>query len=179
MHSRVHRTVAGPSHGSAAPAADFTRAPFLLVWEITRACALACGHCRAAAIDQRDLDELTTAEGHELLRQTAAMGTPVCVLTGGDPLQRPDLEELIREGTAAGNVREQPIAGIYRDNELFRALRDPERLRGRCGRCVFRTVCGGSRSRAFAISGDPLQSDPCCADRPGQMSAEALVALVG
>ncbi len=81
---------------------DLSHAPFLLVWEFTRACALACQHCRAAAIDKRDPDELTTAEGQELLRQTAAMGTPICVLTGGDPVQRPDLEELIHLGTAVG-----------------------------------------------------------------------------
>ena len=63
---------------------------------------------------------------------------------------------------AAGNVRVDPITDIYRDSELFRALRDRDRLRGKCGSCEFRALCGGSRSRAYATTGDPLESDPLC-----------------
>ncbi len=66
----------------------------------------------------------------------------------------------------AGNVREQPISRIYRESPLFRALRDPSRLKGKCGRCEFREVCGGSRARAFAFTGDPPASDPSCAYEP-------------
>lgn len=63
---------------------------------------------------------------------------------------------------AAGNVREQSIVSIYRDSRLFRELRDPSLLKGKCGRCEFREVCGGSRARAYAVTGDYLESDPYC-----------------
>jgi radical SAM protein len=370
---------------------SFDVAPFLVIWEATRACALACSHCRADAIDRRDPRELDTAAGKDLLSQIAAMGTPICVLTGGDPLQREDLEELIRHGVSeglrmatipaaterltrarleslrdagvsqiafsldaptaavhddfrgvpgsfartmegarivrelgiplqinsvlgpwnrddvepmaalvkelgvsfwevfvlvpvgrgqtagslaggelerlfdqlytvaqevdfvvkvaeaphyrrfvtvrelrgdgddddvsaniqrllerptgprqsighapsavnagrgfcfvdhvgevmpsgflpvtAGNVREQPLAALYRDSELFRSLRDPTRLEGRCGRCEFAASCGGSRSRAYALTGNLFAEDPWCAWRPGQIDPEQLAAL--
>jgi radical SAM protein len=77
---------------------DFNQTPFLVIWEVTRACALACKHCRAQAIDQRDPRELSLAEGKKLLNDIAAMGTPIVIFTGGDPLQRDDLEELIAYG---------------------------------------------------------------------------------
>jgi len=48
----------------------------------------------------------------------------------------------------------------------MRALRDPDMLKGRCGRCEFRHICGGSRSRAFALTGDPFATDPWCAYQP-------------
>lgn len=63
---------------------------------------------------------------------------------------------------SAGNVCNRPITDIYRNSNLFGALRDRDRLRGKCGSCPYRTVCGGSRSRAFATTGDPLESDPLC-----------------
>jgi radical SAM protein with 4Fe4S-binding SPASM domain len=66
-----------------------------------------------------------------------------------------------------GNVRDRPLAHWYREHPLFVALRDPDRLGGRCGRCGFRFVCGGSRARAWAMSGDPLGEDPTCAFDPG------------
>ena len=67
---------------------------------------------------------------------------------------------------AAGNVRDRPLAHWYRDSELFRSLRDPDRLEGKCGRCNFKTLCGGSRARAWALTGDPLAADPTCAYDP-------------
>ncbi|MFC4062638.1 TIGR04053 family radical SAM/SPASM domain-containing protein [Planomonospora corallina] len=67
----------------------------------------------------------------------------------------------------AGNVREQPLTDIYRTSPLFTALRDTGRLTGRCGACEFRAVCGGSRSRAFAVTGDVLAEEPWCAYEPG------------
>ena len=81
---------------------NFDEAPLLVIWEVTRACALACRHCRASAIDQRDPDELTLEEGKEVLDEIKDMGTPIVVLTGGDPLQRTDLEDLIRYGKEIG-----------------------------------------------------------------------------
>jgi radical SAM protein with 4Fe4S-binding SPASM domain len=70
----------------------------------------------------------------------------------------------------AGNVRQQPLAEIYRESPLFRALRDRTRLTGKCGACEYRQVCGGSRARAYAVTGDYLGSDPSCAYLPAGWS---------
>lgn len=343
----------------------FENAPFIAFWELTRACDLACRHCRACAVPDRDPRELTTEEGKALLSSIRAMGTPLVVLTGGDPAKRPDLVELVRYGTSiglrvaltpsatplvtgellrelrdaglsrlavsldaaqrglhdgfrgvdgshertldvlrtarelglttqvnttvtrfnrhelpaismyaaelgvelwsvffvvptgrganlaaldrdevegvlewlatvaedrhydvkttaapqfrrvllqrkfrrddvvglrdgigravrgvndgqgvlfvshvgevspsgflpigCGNVRELDVAAIYRDHPLFRSLRDPDALGGKCGRCEFRKVCGGSRARAYATTGDPMAEDPACSYQP-------------
>ncbi|MBI4884280.1 MAG: TIGR04053 family radical SAM/SPASM domain-containing protein [Actinobacteria bacterium] len=78
--------------------------PFIVIWEVTRACGLVCAHCRADARLHRDPLELTTTEGKQLFDELAAYGAPrpVVVLTGGDPFERPDLVELVRYGTKAG-----------------------------------------------------------------------------
>ena len=366
------------------PSVDFSSAPFLVIWETTQACDLVCRHCRASAQPDRDPRELSTDEGERLLVEAAEMGTPVFILSGGDPAKRPDLHRLIRAGKdlglrmgtipaatpalsrelvcrlkdsgldqmalsldfpradlhdafrgvpgsfaktmeaiewarevhlplqinttlfgesvpyfaemaefvqglgvvfwevfflvpvgrgedlggltaeqcedlfgilygvqkraafivkvteaphyrryvaqrelaesgfrevpgkhggmemprqllrsegpghtvglaprgvnagngfvfvshvgdvypsgflplSAGNVRTQKLSEMYRRSELFRSLRDPDRLLGRCGRCEFRSICGGSRSRAFALTGDYLATDPWCAYEP-------------
>ena len=357
---------------------DFAESPFLVIWETTQACALACRHCRASARPWHDPQELTTDEGKRLIADVAAMGTPLIVLSGGDPASRPDLPELVRHAKArglrtatipaataaleeatigalaeagldqlalsldfcdperhdefrgvpgafaktmqaagwakaaglplqinttvcaetapyledmaafvedlgvvfwevfflipmgrgrglgeltashcerlfavlyevqkkgrfivkvteaphyrrhvfqreretrgrtpdvampailtrsegpghtlglaprgvnagkgflfvshvgeiypsgflpvmAGNVRTQNVADVYRDSPLFLSLRDPQRLKGRCGRCEFAEICGGSRARALALTGDPYESDPWCAYEP-------------
>jgi radical SAM protein len=364
----------------ALPAVDFDRAPFLVIWETTQACALACRHCRASAQPGRDPFELTLDEGRRLVDMTAEMGTPIIVFSGGDPMSRPDLPDLIahakrrglraatipaatstlcrddvfrirdagadqmalsldfpdaashdsfrgvagsfdktmqavgwahlaglplqinttvcgmnadrleemadfvggldivfwevfflvpmgrgallgglaahqcerlfdvlyraqksrrfvvkvteaphyrrhvalREGRgrpaaaapvtampamltrsegpghtiglaprgvnagngflfvshrgevfpsgflpmSTGSVRRSTLAELYRGDETFRALRDPRRLTGRCGRCEFRSICGGSRARAYALTGDPFATDPWCAYEP-------------
>src|SRR5512138_101220 len=80
------------------PQVDFDQAPFLVIWETTQACALACTHCRASAQPNRDPLELTTEEGKSVVRATAEMGTPLLIFSGGDPTNRPDLLELIRYG---------------------------------------------------------------------------------
>jgi radical SAM protein len=124
--------VAEDSDMAQMPAFNFDRAPFLVIWEVTRACALACVHCRADAIPRRDPRELTTDEGFQLIDQIHAFGTPcpLLVLTGGDPMRRPDLAELVRyartktmivaltpSGTAAATrarLRELKDAGVSR-----------------------------------------------------------------
>lgn len=356
---------------------DFSTTPFLVIWELTQACDLVCRHCRASAVPERCPEELSTEEGFKLLEEIKTMGTPVVVLSGGDPLKRPDLIRLIRHGSdlglrmatipaatplitpavlselkaaglaqiafsldgsteslhdgirqvpgtyrttmqaiewaheaglpvqintaysrhnlpdadamidlvrglgivfwevfilvpvgrgkelesltgeeceelltklydcstrsrfllkvteaphyrrviiqrragikqtveagadsaipaqlagnmstkeafgqkakginagkgfcfvshtgdvypsgflpvSAGNVRSSSLASLYRDTELFRMLRDPGRLKGRCGRCEFSDICGGSRSRAYALTGDLFAEDPSC-----------------
>ena len=357
----------------------FAESPLVVIWEVTRACDLACVHCRASAIPLRETGELTTAEGLALVRQVREFGRPVFVLTGGDPLKRDDIFDLIRAaadaglpaymspsgtpllthagllkardsglhgvsisldgsneeihdrfrgvrgsfrlsldaaasavalglrlqinttltrhnlkdlpaiaelvgsleaqrwtvfllvptgralsgqqvspeecesafawlyemsktspfrikttegphyrrvalqrsgtplhragstvvtGTGsgggrfvpgmndgsgflfisskgvihpsgflplpAGNVRTDSLSRVYREHPLFLALRDPERLSGRCGRCEFRGVCGGSRARAFAVNGDALAEDPACVYEPRGASGDSL-----
>jgi radical SAM protein len=351
----------------------FARAPMLVYWETTRACGLACRHCRAVAVPDRSPDELSTYEGLRLLDAITRFGAPFphVVFTGGDPLRRPDLETLVlaatergigaslapsatadltpgrlaalrdagiqtmslsidgsdadrhdgfrgvpgtfettlraaawareasvplqintlvtagtlddlpaifellgrlevirwslffligvgrgaglteitsvqserlnhwlyelsararfsiktteamhyrrvaigrmrREGhddqaiarssvgrgfgvrdgngiifvahdgtihpsgflpMATGNVRVDDIVAVYRDHPLFRGLRDVSQFKGRCGRCEYAAICGGSRARAFAATGDPLESDPLCPYVPPPLSA--------
>jgi AdoMet-dependent heme synthase len=351
---------------------DFDERPFLAIWEVTRACDLACVHCRASAQPDRHPMELTTEEGKGLIDQIAALQVPVFVLTGGDPIKRPDLFELIgharevgvrvsltpsatplltreivfrlkeaglarlavsmdgasaathdafrglsgsfvrtldavrwaneaglpvqintafsrrniaeidaivdlmeslkitlwsvfflvptgrgklndllsadefeevfakiyrlsktasfdiktteaqhyrryflqqraaerRIGTvtgapeklpdtigraprglndgkgfvfishtgevfpsgflpaSAGSIRNQPLAAIYRESPLFQALRNPDLLEGKCGACEFKQICGGSRARAYALTGNPFGEEPCCSYIP-------------
>lgn len=349
-------------------ASDFTRQPFVLAWELTRACNLACVHCRAEAQLRRDPRELTTAEALRLIDDIAGFDVPpILILTGGDPMRRPDLLDLIKHATnrgirctltpagtplasrerlaaardaglrrvavsldgstpelhdgfrrvpgsfgwtlsivrtarelglpvqihttlcqrtladlpavaelvdelgavvwavfclvptgraetsdeidaatyetvfewlarrsesarwslkltegyhyrrvlaqrgkgplqglgfvdghgigrapnavnagsgfcfvshtgdvypsgflpiVTGNVRERSVVDLYRNHALFRELRDPDLLRGKCGRCAFKGLCGGSRSRAFVHTGDHLAADPACAYVP-------------
>jgi len=355
----------------------FERGPARVYWELTRACDLACRHCRAEAIRERGADELTTGDCQRVLRQLAAPGPPFphVIFTGGDPLKRPDLIDLILYGTAlglpialapsatmalsheavadlktagvgamslsldgssaarhdavrgvlgcfgwtvaaaqrivnagiplqintlvsaetapdlddiaklvarlgasrwslfflvsvgrgralrslsarecettlhwlaggaagwpfivttteaphyrrvvterlraagrtareihaspvarsfgirdgngimfiaangdvtpsgflplvAGNVRRKDALTIYREAEVFRALRDANGLHGRCGMCAFRTICGGSRARAYAATGDVLGEDPLCAWEPPGYLERALI----
>ncbi|WP_226022628.1 TIGR04053 family radical SAM/SPASM domain-containing protein [Halomicrobium salinisoli] len=346
------------------PPADTSERPFVLIWEVTQACELACEHCRADAQPARHPDELSTAEGKALLDRAADFGDgQLVVLSGGDPMKRPDLVELVDHGTdaglsmtltpsgtdgltgdaiddladaglrrmalsldgstaerhdafrgedgsfeatlraaeqakeaglplqinttvcaqtvddlpaiadrvadlravlwsvfflvpvgrgavldpispdraedvmdwlhevreerpfgiktteaphfrrvglqrrrgeagdgdaggtkrragivagdgfafvshtgevypsgflpkPAGDVREDDLIEVYRDSDLFTSLRDRDQLRGKCGSCEFREVCGGSRSRAYATTGDPLASDPLCSYVP-------------
>jgi radical SAM protein len=73
----------------------------------------------------------------------------------------------------AGNIRETPLAEIYRNAPIFKALRDTGRLEGKCGACEFKEICGGSRARAYAVSGDPLAQEPCCIYQPRNWHPEA------
>jgi radical SAM protein len=84
-----------PARGRSFFEVDFDQTPFTLAWEVTRACGLACVHCGAEAIPFRDPAELTTDEAYGLIDQVVDLGKPILVVTGGDPLMRPDVYELI------------------------------------------------------------------------------------
>jgi AdoMet-dependent heme synthase len=71
----------------------------------------------------------------------------------------------------AGNIRETPLAEIYRNAPIFKALRDTSRLEGKCGACEYKEICGGSRARAYALTGDPLAQEPCCIYQPRNWDA--------
>ena len=81
---------------------NFDDAPFLVIWELTQACDLACMHCRACAIESRNPLELTTEEGYRLLDEVRSFGDPLMVFTGGDPLKRPDLFLLLERSVRLG-----------------------------------------------------------------------------
>ncbi|MDR3702447.1 MAG: TIGR04053 family radical SAM/SPASM domain-containing protein [Candidatus Sulfopaludibacter sp.] len=81
---------------------NFDQAPMLVIWEVTQACDLACVHCRASAQSERNPHELTTEQGYRLLDEIRSFGEPLMVFTGGDPLKRPDLYDLIRYAVKIG-----------------------------------------------------------------------------
>jgi len=203
---------------------DFGQRPMLVFWETTRACLLACRHCRASATTVPPPGELTRPEGRDLIDQVAGFGRPYpdasrhgfVVRTveapffrrvvagrraGGPPPDGPLYRDLAgqlgqllgpghkqpsahttptRDGKGIvfiahdgevypagflpmglGNVRDRPLRDIYTSDPLLRAIR-AARFTGRCGQCEFADLCGGSRARAYAATGDPLGEDPAC-----------------
>ncbi|CAM5365830.1 TIGR04053 family radical SAM/SPASM domain-containing protein OS=Streptomyces rimosus subsp.rimosus (strain ATCC / DSM 40260 / JCM 4667 / NRRL 2234)OX=1265868 GN=SRIM_004155 PE=4 SV=1 [Streptomyces rimosus subsp. rimosus] len=128
-----------------------------------------------------------------LYRQLRERGQELGLYEGGRRTRRPPLDVNAGRGfvfvshtgtvhpsgflpLAAGDVRTRPLTEIYRESELFTGLRDADRLGGRCGRCEFRRVCGGSRSRAHAVTGDPYAEEPWCGYRPGTFPYQREVA---
>lgn len=106
---------------------DRSQRPFLVIWEATRACALACVHCRAEAIPRRDPRELTTSQAEDLMDQILSFGkpAPIFVITGGDPFERPDLVELVRYGRSIGlAVAVSPSGTRALNRESLGHLRD-------------------------------------------------------
>lgn len=101
--------------------ADFSQAPFTIAWEVTHACAYACVHCRANAQHRADPSELNSQEAMRLIDRLSVFGSPILVFTGGDPMMRRDLFELITYATERGlRCSLTPTAT---------ALPTPERLR--------------------------------------------------
>ncbi|MFB6104483.1 MAG: radical SAM protein [Halobacteriaceae archaeon] len=90
----VHASGGGP---------DLGESPLVLTWEVTQACALECDHCRAEAVPGRDPDELTTAQARSFIDDlTGFEDPPIFVFSGGDPLERPDLFDLVEYAVDAG-----------------------------------------------------------------------------
>ena len=109
------------------PAQDTDVRPFMVIWETTMACDLACLHCRAEAIAQHDPKRLTTEEGKMLLDQIKSFGkpTPIVVLTGGDPFKREDIFELTQYGAEIGlPMAVSPSATPLLTRENLQCLRD-------------------------------------------------------
>ncbi len=91
--------VTAPKHP---PMCDFAERPFILFWEVTRACALACKHCRAIAQPKAHPEELNHEEALALVDEIAELTPPMLVLTGGDPMMRRDIFDIIERATARG-----------------------------------------------------------------------------
>lgn len=81
---------------------------------------------------------------------------------------------------SGGNIRKQSLGEIYRNSPLFKDLRDADKLEGKCGRCEFRDICGGSRARAYALTGNAFAEEPCCVYEPKRaQKPEKAAAMAG
>src|SRR5579871_3891960 len=104
---------------------NFDQAPMLVIWEATQACDLACVHCRASAQPNRNPNELDTEQGYRLLDEIKSFGDPLMVFTGGDPLKRPDLYELVRHSVKIGlRTNVTPSATPLLTAEAIRKFKD-------------------------------------------------------
>lgn len=105
---------------------DFDHSPFVVFYELTRACDLVCQHCRACAEPRRDPRELNGEQARRLLDQLASFPKPpMVVFTGGDPLKRPDVHELVAHGVSRGlEVAMTPSATPLVTAEALERLRD-------------------------------------------------------
>lgn len=117
-----------------------------------------------------------------LVPRPKAKRTPMNINSGNGFVFISHLGEVFPSGflpLSAGNVKKKSLVDIYRHSPLFVRLRDPNELQGRCRACEFRSVCAGSRSRAFATMGNPLGEDPYCNYQPGSFpEQERLAALL-
>jgi radical SAM protein len=103
---------------------SFDDRPFVVIWETTQACDLACVHCRACAQPIRSALELSTDEAKRLIDEVASLGAPVFVLTGGDPLKRPDIFELVEYASTHGvRISLTPSATPLLTQEAIRKLK--------------------------------------------------------
>jgi radical SAM protein len=106
-------------------AVDFDERPFTVAWELTRSCALACTHCRAEAQPQRHPDELTTEETRRVTDELAELAPAVLVITGGDPMMRPDLFEIVEYAVGGGlSVSVSPTTTALTTKDRLARLRD-------------------------------------------------------
>ena len=106
---------------------DFDQRPFTVVWETTRACDLACVHCRAEANPKRSKDEITFEEAQRLVQSVKAFGAPypLFILTGGDPAKRADIFDIIAHARAQGlRVAMTPSATPLITREAVRRFAD-------------------------------------------------------
>ena len=72
-----------------------------------------------------------------------------------------------------GQFPHDSVVRVYQESALFRALRDADGFGGKCGACEYRHLCGGSRARSYALTGDPLAAEPDCAYVPPQWAGAA------
>lgn len=122
--------------------------------------------------------DIKTTEGHHyrrvVLQKTRDRGSlqkraPIGINDGKGFVFVSHIGEIFPSGflpVSGGNVRREELIDVYRNHPLFRQLRDPRMLRGKCGICEFNKICGGSRARAYAMSGDPFGEEPLCSYHP-------------
>ena len=117
--------MSGGGIGKGMPQLDYNQSPFLIIWETTQACDLTCAHCRLSPQPERASTELTTEEAEDLLRQAKELGTPIFILSRGDPLKRPDLFHLVRTGADLGlRMATIPAATALLGEGIVRRLKE-------------------------------------------------------
>lgn len=104
-------------------------------------------------------------DGMAAMTRGCLAGSGVCFIS-----HRGDVQPCGYLPLVAGNVTVTPFPDIWKNSELFRVLRDADALKGRCGDCEYRVVCGGCRARAYYESGDYLAEEPFCVHRPAGKS---------
>lgn len=115
----------GSSNGNGRPRVNFDRSPFLVIWETTQACGLACRHCRASAVPDRHPDELTTQEAKRMLDRVREFGPIIFVFSGGDCMRRPDIVELVEYGARLGlRMAATPATTDLTDRPMLQRLKD-------------------------------------------------------
>jgi heme b synthase len=124
--------------------------PQLVAWETTRRCGLKCSHCRAAAQDVRYEGELTTDEGRRLLANIASFSKPIIILTGGEPLMRPDIYDLASYGTSLGLRMALATCGVGLTESVAKRFKE----------------CGIQRL-SLSIDGSTAETHDCFRNVPG------------
>ncbi len=124
--------------------------PQLVAWETTRRCALRCSHCRASAKDIPYENELSTEEGKKLLDNIASFSKPIIILTGGEPLMRPDIFELAAYGNKLGLKMALATCGIGLTPEIAQRFKE----------------CGIKRI-SLSIDGSTAETHDCFRNVPG------------
>lgn len=115
----------GNGNGGMRPQVDFDRSPFLVIWETTQACGLACKHCRASAVPDRHPEELTTDEAKRMLTRIRDFGPIIFVFSGGDCMRRPDIVELVEYGAQLGlRMAATPATTDLTDRAMLQRLKD-------------------------------------------------------
>lgn len=112
---------------------------------------------------------LIQRRGGGMARSRPGLGSPAGIRDGRGVMFVSHTGDVSPSGflpIVCGNVRVTHPAEIYRHHPLFVSLRDSDALGGKCGRCEFRTLCGGSRARAYGVTGDPFAADPACSYEP-------------
>ena len=132
-------------------------------------------HYRRFVLEQRG-NPLAGPAGPDHASQTARHRAPLGVGDGKGIMFVSHTGEIFPAGflpLRCGRFPEDSVVDVYQNHPTFRALRNPDQFKGRCGICEYRFVCGGSRSRAYAVTGDPLESEPDCVYVPGQVPTVA------
>ena len=134
---------------------------------------------KAAPAKHGELYHWLTKETHELLgeniEEPRPPRTPLAINSGSGFAFIDHTGDVYPSGFLpihCGSIKDTPFPQIYRESEVFRALRNPSGFEGKCGACEFNHFCGGSRSTAYAMTGNYLASDPSCAHIPAGYTGE-------